>query len=253
MRLGLISDLHGNLFALEAVLDEFRDEQLDQLVCLGDIAVGPQPAETIARLRELDCPVVMGNWDAYFVSGFPEPDNDLDRRLMELGAWWKAGLSDADLEYLRGLSTAVRLPVDDGFELLAFHGSPRSSEDRILPTTPDEQLDQMLGARRAQLMVGGHTHFQMVRRHGEGLVVNPGSVGLPFERQEPVMRVCPWAEYGIVEARDGSLSVDLRRTSFDVGAHLNLMRRSGMPHVEWWTGLWATSRDGTRPRFGTGS
>ncbi len=243
MRLGLIGDVHGNLLALEAVLRELDGEHLDEVLCLGDIAVGPQPAEAIRQLRGLGCPVVMGNWDAYFVDGFPEPGTELEGRLVEVGAWWAAQLSAPDLRYLAGLQPAVELSLGEGFRLLAFHGSPRSCEDRILPTTPDEEVERMLGASRAPLMASGHTHFQMVRRHGEGLIVNPGSVGLPFARPEPVMRISSWAEYGVLEVDDGRLSVDLRRTAFDVEAHLELMRQSGMPHAEWWTSLWS---DGPR-------
>ena len=73
---------------------------------------------------------------------------------------------------------------------------------------------------------------------GQLRVVNPGSVGLPFAKQEPVMHILPWAEYAIVEAEDGRLSVDLRRTSYDVDAFVELIRGSDMPHADWWASLW---------------
>ena len=69
--LAAISDIHGNLPALEAVLAELEREGVDELVCLGDVALGPQPAETVARVRGLGCAVVMGNWDAWVLEGFP--------------------------------------------------------------------------------------------------------------------------------------------------------------------------------------
>jgi len=67
MRLGLISDIHGNLLALDAVIGELNESGIDRLVCLGDLAAGPEPRATIGRLRELDCPVVLGNWDSWLL------------------------------------------------------------------------------------------------------------------------------------------------------------------------------------------
>jgi hypothetical protein len=76
-------------------------------------------------------------------------------------------------------------------------------------------------------------------------VVNPGSVGLPFRRIERgVMRIAPWAEYGLLTCGDGHLSIELRRTDFDVDEFLEVMRASGMPHAEWWAELWT---DDSRP------
>jgi len=240
MRLGLIADVHGNALALDAVLRDLEQVRVDEIACLGDIAVGPQPVESMERVRGLGCPTLMGNWDAYFVHGFPAPRTELDRRLVELGGWWAAQLSRGNLAYLGGLQTIVELPLGDAVRVFAAHGSPASFEDEILPTTPDDLVDQMLGEHQAPLMAFGHTHFQMVRRHGDALLVNPGSVGLPFMRPAPVMRICPWAEYAVVEIEDGRLSVDVRRTPFDIAQFLTVMRESGMPHGDWWIGLWAS-------------
>ena len=238
MRIGLIADIHGNLFALDAVLAELQREQLDELICLGDVAVGPQPGETLARLRDAGCPVVMGNWDAYFLSGFPGSGDEVARMLVEMGEWWAGKLSAADRAYIESFEPSLERALD-GTRLVAFHGSPRSFEEFIFATTPDEELEQMLDGCHAPLLAGGHTHFAMVRRHQGTLLVNPGSVGLPFvdQRAHP-MRINPWAEYGIVDLDGGRLSVDLRRTSYDVEALLELIRGSGMPHAEWWASLW---------------
>ena len=109
MRLGLISDIHGNLLALDAVLEELEREGVDEIVCLGDVAVGPQPAEALARVRELGCPVVMGNWDAAFISGMPEPKDEVGEMLVEIGNWWAAFLSPDDRTFMlpRGYAVAA--------------------------------------------------------------------------------------------------------------------------------------------------
>jgi predicted phosphodiesterase len=246
VRFALISDIHGNLPALEAVLEEIEREDIDEILCLGDVAVGPQPGETLERVRELGCPVVLGNWDAYFIHGFPNHQNEIGRQLVEMGEWWADQLSAEQRAYIDTFVDELTRPG-----LVAFHGSPRSYEDFIYATTPDPELSEMLDGMRAPMMAGGHTHFAMVRNFDGALVVNPGSVGLPFAKQEAVMRISPWAEYAIVNAEKGRLSVDLRRTDFDVESLLGLIRESGMPHADWWAGLWfrppeAGSRRGTR-------
>jgi predicted phosphodiesterase len=242
MRIGLIADVHGNLPALDAVLQELEREDVDEIICLGDVAVGPEPVATLERVRELGCRVVMGNWDAYFLDSFPSSQSALEERLVEIGAWWAGQLEPEHLQFMRGFepTITIELAAGHGLRLLAFHGSPRSFEDCLLPTTPDAELDRLLdGAGRARLLVAGHTHFQMVRRHGEALLVNPGSVGLPFFRPADVMSIAPWAEYAVLVAGVGPLSVDVRRTTFDVEALLGSIRSSGMPHADWWADLWA--------------
>jgi len=233
MRFALISDIHGNLPALEAVLDEIEGERVDEILCLGDVAVGPQPGETLDRVRELGCPVVLGNWDAYFIRGFPEHETEIGQKLVEMGEWWADQLSAEQRAYIDTFVDELTRPG-----LAAFHGSPRSYEDFIYATTPDSELSKMLNGAREPLLAGGHTHFAMVRHFDGSLLVNPGSVGLPFAKQEQVMRISPWAEYALVDWDYGRLSVELRRTDFDVESLLDLIRSSGMPHADWWAGLW---------------
>ena len=131
------------------------------------------------------------------------------------------------------------MALPEGAALLAFHGSPRSFEDSILATTPDQELEEMLAGRTALVLAGGHTHFQLFRRYGESVVLNPGSVGLPFRRpRRGIMEIAPWAEYGLVQPAGDGLSIELRRTAFDLDGLLRTMRERGMPHAEWWARLW---------------
>jgi predicted phosphodiesterase len=245
MRLALIADIHGNLPALEAVLEEIERDGVDEIVCLGDVALGPQPAETVERLRDLGCPVVMGNWDAWSFQEMPRLDGELGQVLRDQLAWSSEQLSAADERYVRGFDDTVELELGGGAQLLGFHGSPRSFVDMILATTPDDEVEGMLGGRTPLVLAGGHTHFQLFRRFAESAIVNPGSVGLPFRRGDTgVMPISPWAEYGLVDYEDDRLGVQLRRTPFDVDGFLSRMLASGMPHAEWWAELWT---DEARP------
>lgn len=239
MRVGLISDLHGNLAALEAVLAELEQESPDELVCLGDVAVGPQGRETLIRLRELGCPVVQGNWDAWYAEGIPNLRGEHGRKLVEQGEWWRKQLTPEDLAYLGSLPLTLELPLDSN-GMLCFHGSPRSHMDAIHIGTTEDELGVMLDGHEETVLAGGHTHAQLLRPHGRSLLVNPGSVGLPFEAWPPSSetRVLPWAEYAVLEVDDQGLSVGLRRADYDVSALLRLTLESGVPHAEWWVGCW---------------
>lgn len=238
IRIGLVADIHGNALALDAVLGELEAEGIDQIVCLGDVAVGPQPIKAVERIRELGCRTIMGNWDAYFLDGLPEAKGEVAQRLVEMGAWWADRLSPEHREFLRTFEPTIELTLGR-LPILLFHGSPRSYEDNIYATTPGEDLDRMLEGVEAPLLVGGHTHFQMVRRHGDMLVVNPGSVGLPFAQPAPLMRILPWAEYAVLTVQKPRFGVELRRTLFDVDALVRIILESGVPHSEWWADLWS--------------
>ena len=135
MRLGLISDIHGNRLALDAVLEELEREGVDEFICLGDVAVGPQPAEALERVRELKCPVVMGNWDAAFLGDMPTPKDKIGEQLVEIGEWWASYLSPADREYMAGFAPTVKIEVGST-PVLFFHGSPRSSTSGSSPRPP---------------------------------------------------------------------------------------------------------------------
>jgi putative phosphoesterase len=240
MRLALIADIHGNLPALENVLADLDRERVDRIICLGDVAVGPQPVETLERLQELGCPTIMGNWDACMLGDEPKVDGELAEMLVNACTWSTEQLSDSHREYMRGFQDTLELRLDDDTTLLAFHGSPRSFDDEILATTPDEELEAMLTGHDASVYAGGHTHFQMFRRHGESIVVNVGSIGQPFRRRRSgVMRVSPWAEYCVVGREDGRLTVELRRTPIDVDLFVRTMLASGMPHADRWAKHWS--------------
>lgn len=242
MRIALLADIHGNLLGLNAVLKELEREPVDRIICLGDVAVGPQPTETLKRLKGLDGPVLMGNWDAWFLNGFPQLPDELGRKLVEIGAWWASQLEPEDRRYMRTFEQVLEIDLGAETTLAAFHGSPRSFDEGIYATTPEADVQQMLDGVEAPLLVCGHTHFQLLRRVGESLLVNPGSVGLAFRRDGGVMRIAPWAEYGLLTVDADRLAVEFRRTAFDVAALAKTMLSSGMPHAEWWTGLWTTRR-----------
>lgn len=242
MHVALIADIHGNAIALDAVLAELAREGVDQIVCLGDTAAGcPQPRATLERLQSLGCPVVMGNADAWLLDPRPRPDPDDDwRRIEAINYWCLEQLTPANLDFVRTFQPVVEVELGDGIGLLGFHGSPRSYDEIIVAATPDAELAPMIADQSAIVLAGGHTHTQLLRRYRDKLVVNPGSVGLPYEYigDAGEARNPPWAEYAVITCAASRLGVDFRRTPVDVGEVKRAALASGMPHAQWWAKDW---------------
>lgn len=231
MRVALISDLHANLVALEAVLADAEREEVDAILCLGDVAtLGPRPAALLARLESLGCLCIRGNHDDFLL------DHALIHRYTEAEIvvaaveWCQARTTETQREFLSSFVPHVRLSLGEGIDLLAFHGTPRSNMEDLLATTPAERLDAMLGDHRAAVMACGHTHIQMLRQHRGTLIVNPGSVGMPFAEFVSGTPILMWhAEYAIVSVRQGVVSADLRRVPVDMAASRAAMEASDNP------------------------
>lgn len=243
MRVALISDIHGNLVSLEAVLADIDKKDVDEIICLGDVAtLGPQPAEVVARLRQLGCPTILGNHESYLLN------LDLGRAYMDenwfINAlnWCHERLSKSDLEYLNSFKPLMKFRLNASTILLCFHGSPRSYEENIFSATPADELDQMLAGYEATVMAGGHTHVQMARQHKGTLVINVGSVGMPFEQMpfEVAPRIMPWAEYTILNWEHQVLGVELRRVPISMTKLRQVAHESKMPETSDWIHNWVT-------------
>jgi len=239
-RIAIISDMHGNCVALDAVLADLRRATVDQVVCLGDaIQGGPQPAEVVARLRELACPVVMGNADAWLLTGEETGSENIAaerlRKMSQIREWSLAQLSKDDQAFVAGFQPTVSIALSTTRSLLCFHGSPSSFDDIILPTTPEEEFQRVLGAHEPHILTGGHTHMQQIRRLGatDSFFFNPGSVGLAYSHQQPEdhFRVDCWAEYAILTAEGAQLALEFRRVPFDVDQLLAVYQSSGRPYA----------------------
>jgi len=245
IKVAVISDVHGNLTALQAALSAINREA-DKVVCLGDVAAtGPQPHETIALLKELGCPCVMGNTDETLWKGTPDHFGSGGRpreeilRLKALDEWTRSRITNSDRKTLSTFKPTVTVKVGDA-AMLCYHGSPRSNTERILSTTTDDNLAAVFSTSRATIFAGGHTHTQMVRRWRDSVIINPGSVGLPFEQtSDGTMRNPAWAEYATVSVGPSTgLGVELRRVRYSLSKLSRVVRKSGMPDPEWWLADW---------------
>jgi predicted phosphodiesterase len=239
MRIAVISDIHGNDHAFEQVEADIKRQNVDQIVCLGDaIQGGPQPSAVVGRLRRLDCPIVMGNADAWLLSGIETGDEDIPherlKKMGEIRLWSLAQLTEDDREFISDFQPTVTIPLESNLELLCFHGSPKSFDEVILPGISEEEFQKILGGYASRFLTGGHTHAQQIRRLGERFFFNPGSVGFAYSHHQPegTFKADPWAEYAILTSQNGSVSLEFRRVPFDEKELILIYTGSGRPFAE---------------------
>lgn len=238
MRIAFISDIHGNFTALQAVLSDIEAQKVDQIVSLGDtVTLGPQPKEVVNKLRELNCALIMGNHDAAVLDPEEAEKYEITEYLIPDLYWCREQLTRDDLDFVGAFKSTHEIELPNGVKLLCFHGSPFSTTDIIQATTPAEELDKYFEGQSATVFIGGHSHIQMYRRHGDKLILNSGSVGNSFMfaySPGSVPSLLPWAEYIIVSQKDNYLDVDLRRVYFDTAEIIRLVAQSGLPGTDWW-------------------
>ena len=211
-RVAVLSDVHGNLPALEAVFREVAAARPELLVFCGDVAAGPMPAETLDVLMALPGTTrwVVGNADRHMLA-----DGDAEPAQI----WTREQLTPAGRAFLAAFEPTVRLAVDGIGEVLFCHGSPRSDEEILTAGTPGEVLLEALAGVEADLVVGGNTHMQFDRRVGGHRFVNAGSVGMPYGE--------PGAYWTLLGP-----DVEFRRTDYDRPAAAERFRRGGYPGAE---------------------
>jgi predicted phosphodiesterase len=175
--LALVSDIHGFDDALAAVVAALEQLGIDHVVCLGDaVQGGDQPREVLDRLAALGWPVVLGNADAFLLEVPADSPEPLTQEHLDKREWTLSQLGPGHLDQIRSFVPTLDVEVDDGTTLRAFHGSPHSYDDVLLPDTPDAQVERLFGGSGVDILAGGHTHLQWTRYVDGALFVNPGSV-----------------------------------------------------------------------------
>lgn len=230
MRVAVLCDIHGNLPALEAVLQEVHDAHVDHVVIGGDVLPGPMPRETLARLVELDIPVqfLYGNGELGVLAQMQAKDpsevtywgtsggTTLPEPFREILRWTARQLRPEDERLLAGWPMTLRLELAGLGDVLFCHATPRSETEIFSRVTPEDRLAPIFDGLNASLVVCGHTHMQFDRRVGTTRVVNAGSVGMPF---------CEPGAYWLLLGPD----LQLRRTEYDLQKAADLIRRTPYP------------------------
>lgn len=226
MRIALLSDVHGNRHALEAVLADIDRQRPDRVYCLGDlVGYGAHPNEVIDLIRARGIPTVLGNYDDGVgfdrdECGCAYTDPEM-RRLGDLSlAWSKAQVTPENKAFLRSLAPHIRLEVE-GKRLLLVHGSPRKINEYVYEDRPPASLERIAQSAEADLLAFGHTHLPYVKPVAGVLLVNDGSVGKPKDGD-------PRAAYAILEI-GRQITAAIHRVAYDVAQAAAAVRASGLP------------------------
>ncbi len=227
--MAVLSDIHGNLDALEAVRKALKRDKPDAVIVAGDhVMNGPDPAGTVDALREMEtsgATIVQGNTDVAvadfdYSAAFPWLTDGIPDTIIAAAEWAHDALGDDRIGWLRRLPAERRLMLDDTM-VLACHASPGSQTQGF-----DAQLDPSVMLERvsrtdARVICCGHTHVPDVRDLGWKIIVNDGSAGYVFDGD-------PTASWALVEIDGDDVRTEIRRTEFDTMAVANAISARGL-------------------------
>lgn len=234
MKIAILSDIHGNMTALNSVLEDIKKNQCDKIFFLGDYALaGPEPVVTVDccmnLFKENNIEMIQGNTDKMIA----EYSDDLYETLKNVGAPIMANalkddvkiLNNSQKDFLKNLP-ATKLLEEGNIKILLVHGSPRRNNEDILPTTPLNDVEEMVKDCDADIILCGHTHipcgFQTTSRK---TVVNVGSVGRPFTEE-------PKSCYLIIEINNGEFSLEHKFVKYDNKKASEMLSQRGFEGAE---------------------
>jgi len=230
-QLAVLSDVHGNVVALEATLKDIRKAKPDTILVAGDLVMnGPAPAATLDRLRALEADgalIVAGNTDVAvadfdFGAAFPQYQDGVPDAMRIAAEWAHDELSDEQLDWLRRLPVERRLRTENDTLVLVVHASPGSQTRGFDQTLDANVIFERAAATDARVICVGHTHLPEVRDLGWKVIVNDGSAGYVFDGD-------PTASWALVTVKDESVEAEIRRTEFDTMTVANEISARGLP------------------------
>jgi putative phosphoesterase len=230
-RIAVLSDVHGNLVALEAVLKQLKKEKPDFVLVAGDLVLnGPDPNGTVDALRGLEQDggiIVSGNTDIAvgdfdYGAAFPQYQDGVPDTITAAAEWAHDELGDDQLEWLRRLPAERRVRAGDDQLVLVVHASPGSQTRGFDPALDANIVFERAAATDARVICVGHTHLPEVRDLGWKVIVNDGSCGYVFDGD-------PTASWAMVTIDGEAVSAEIRRTEYDVLSVANAISARGLP------------------------
>jgi putative phosphoesterase len=225
MKVALLSDVHGNLQALEAVLSHAGEMKAKQIWNLGDFTgFGASPEQVIQVLKKRKAVSIIGNYDQKVLKVPRKMDEWKETKVPEKWFafhWSFQQLSKKSIEYLQSLPETYKETVKH-WKVLFTHGSPESNEEALNDDTPQERLRDLAHKAHANIILCGHSHKPFMRFAGGSIFINPGSVGRPFDGD-------PRASYAVLSIKKQKVEVDFFRIEYDVEKAAGLQTEAGLP------------------------
>jgi predicted phosphodiesterase len=221
MRVAALYDIHGNIPALEAVIADVRQAEVDRIVVGGDVIPGPMPGEALHRLLRLDVPVqfILGNGEVAVLAERAGRHSGVPERFRDVVQWGGRQLDPEDEALIATWPKTLTLSIGDLGAVLFCHATPRSDTEVFTRLTSEDRLRPVFDPIDARIVVCGHSHMQFDRTVGRVRVVNAGSVGMPFGE--------PGAYWLLLDS-----DVRLRRTAYDLEDAAARIRATAYPQAE---------------------
>ena len=234
MKIAVFSDIHGNIEALQKVMEDIKRAEVDKIYCLGDlVGYGPYPNEVIELIKENEIETVMGNYDQGV--GFDLDDcgcayKEEDKKKMgdQSLAWTQKHVTDENKEFLKTLNENIKFEVNDK-KVLLVHGSPRKINQYLFFNHPEKSIKRMMDQFEADIMVCGHTHIPYVKKIGDKVLINDGSAGKqkPYDEKQEVYST--EAKYVIIDIKEDSINTELRSVPYDYERIAQAINDSELP------------------------
>ena len=224
MRLAIVSDIHGNLLALEAVFKDISKQGVDTILCGGDVALkGSRPAESVDLLHSRCSAFVKGNTDAYLTSELPLRNyGNPQHWKYRLYSWTAEELGPERVARIRGYGFSHRVSGNGQGDLLLVHANPHDMEEAIEPHAPEAVVRGQTQGVDAAVLAFGHLHVPYQKRVGNLLLVDVASVGNPRDRD-------PRPAYGLFTLGPTGWSAEIRRVDYPLLEAASDFRRRGVP------------------------
>lgn len=223
MKVAVLSDIHGNLTALNAVLNDINRLGIDKYIIAGDhIMDCPQNNEVLDKIRTLNAYVIKGNREKYILDYNEGLHNEWnEHKQMAATVWAYKVLNEGNLRYINGMSEQLVISLPDMNSIRVVHGSPLNISEELFPDKNSERIEKSLEAIEESVLICGHTHEAWSKVIHEKLVVNPGSVGVPFNKNKA-------AEYAVLTWCDNHWRVSHHQVNYDINELEQIFIRTGL-------------------------
>jgi putative phosphoesterase len=223
MRLAVLSDIHGNLTALEAVLNDIKNAHVDGFIVAGDLTIGcPQPVEVVQRLRSLPAWIIRGNNEGYLQQYHDRtaPAEWYTCQQWAPTRWNYHHMNQETIDFLLALPEHEVIQVDSNITIRVVHATPDSPSKLLFPDKHPQDLHEALAQVTESVMVCGHTHLPWMKRHGHQLAINPGAVSFPLNGHIG-------AQYALLTWREQQWEIEHRAIPYDLNAARSAFEYTG--------------------------
>jgi putative phosphoesterase len=227
MRIAVLSDIHGNGIALDYVINDIKNQNIDKVIILGDVVMkGPMPSEVMKELKKLDILAwIKGNTDEWFkeINEYFKPKNHKEKELYEYYKYVETKLTEEDIEFINNLPVRSSLIINE-LKILCVHGTPQSIIGAIDGSVPIEEIKEIIKDVKEDIILCGHSHCPFIGEVKGKKIFNVGSIGIPFDKDNR-------ASYGILDFSNGDVKLVNMRVNYSIDEIITIAEKNNFPYL----------------------